>query len=201
VSFAIRTKPFPAGSLVLPGSHAGGGDAPSGYIAMILPNCSMPAVQITQQPEPIVAYRGQDAQLTAAATGEGMLRYTWRKGATELADGDLYAGAFTPQLTIRNVTWNSAGTYQLSVSDVWSAVDSVAVTVTVATPCDYDHDGDVDQEDFAHLQLCMGSAPGNPTCQDARLDGDNDVDADDFALFLACMYGPGVPVPPVCAQP
>jgi hypothetical protein len=67
--------------------------------------------------------------------------------------------------------------------------------------CDFDHDGDVDQQDFGHLQACI-AAPGvpqnDPACLDARLDADDDVDAGDVALFQRCMSGPNVPADPNC---
>lgn len=65
---------------------------------------------------------------------------------------------------------------------------------------DFDKDGDVDPDDFAHLQLCL-SGPGQPYesgCNDADLDADVDVDADDLAVFLPCMTGSGIPADPAC---
>jgi hypothetical protein len=68
---------------------------------------------------------------------------------------------------------------------------------------DFDHDGDVDQEDFGHLQVCL-SGPGvpqtDPTCQDAKLDNDSDVDPDDLAILLQCLSGSDVAVTPDCAN-
>jgi hypothetical protein len=70
---------------------------------------------------------------------------------------------------------------------------------------DFDHDGDVDQRDFGHLQTCFSGTfvPQNdPNCQDANLDkagSDNDVDSDDLAILLNCMSGPGVLAAPDCA--
>jgi hypothetical protein len=64
---------------------------------------------------------------------------------------------------------------------------------------DYDRDGDVDQEDFAALQLCYTGA-GDPSnlfdrahcgCFD-RVNPDNDVDGDDFGAFEHCATGPGI---------
>jgi hypothetical protein len=66
---------------------------------------------------------------------------------------------------------------------------------------DFDHDGDVDQADFGHLQTCFSGTfiPQNgPACQDALLDGDNDVDLGDFDLFMSCVTGPNVSADPVC---
>lgn len=75
----------------------------------------------------------------------------------------------------------------------------------ISQPCpargDFDFDGDVDQEDFGHLQACLsgqGIAQIDPVCLNARLDADLDVDADDVAIFLGCFSGPGQPPPPGC---
>ena len=59
-------------------------------------------------------------------------------------------------------------------------------------PGDFDFDGDVDQEDFSHLQACFSGSGQTyaPGCDDADLDFDDDVDGDDFDVFRACMAGP-----------
>ncbi len=58
-------------------------------------------------------------------------------------------------------------------------------------PGDFDLDNDVDQSDFAHLQICLsGSAlPYAPGCADADLDEDSHVDSSDFVIFLECLAG------------
>ncbi|MGQ9652083.1 MAG: phosphodiester glycosidase family protein [Phycisphaerae bacterium] len=66
---------------------------------------------------------------------------------------------------------------------------------------DYDDDTDVDQVDFAHLQLCLSGsqvAQTLPDCQDARLDNDSDVDGDDMTIFINCLSGSGIPADPGC---
>jgi len=68
---------------------------------------------------------------------------------------------------------------------------------------DFDHDGDVDQADFGHLQACIsgaGVATNDPACADARFDADGDIDRDEVALFLGCLSGPGLPADPDCAN-
>jgi hypothetical protein len=201
VSFNLFTHSFPAGSIVLSESNAGGGNGPSGYIPMLLPACTLPAVHFTLQPLSIVAYRGQPLTLSAAAAGEGLIRYQWRKGATDLADSAHFSGTLGPAMSINSVAFDDGGAYQVMVSDLWSAAASNVATVTVATPCDFDADGDVDQSDFSHLQLCLGAASSNQSCQDAHLDADAAVDLNDVALFVACMSGSGVPAAAQCRAP
>ncbi|MBP7936091.1 MAG: DUF2961 domain-containing protein [Phycisphaerae bacterium] len=67
---------------------------------------------------------------------------------------------------------------------------------------DFDQDGDVDSDDFAHLQLCL-SGRGQPYesgCDNADLDVDSDVDADDLAAFLPCVSGTDAPANPGCGS-
>jgi len=71
-----------------------------------------------------------------------------------------------------------------------------------AIVADYDHDCDVDQADFGHMQACV---TGNgqicpPDCRDADFDGDLDVDQQDVTLFQGCLSGPDVPADPYCAD-
>ena len=78
------------------------------------------------------------------------------------------------------------------------------VVVTELRPCDFDHDGDVDQSDFGHMQACLsgpGVAQTNPACADARLDSDTDVDWNDVGKFFRCRTAPGVPSDRSCLDP
>jgi arylsulfatase A-like enzyme len=67
---------------------------------------------------------------------------------------------------------------------------------------DYDHDCDVDQTDFGHVQSCVvGNAKFYAAgCEDADFDTDLDVDQQDVAAFLGCLSGPDVPADPQCAE-
>lgn len=69
-------------------------------------------------------------------------------------------------------------------------------------PCDHDHDGDVDQEDFGHFQTCLTGPIDvvyDQSCFDADFNGDRHVDRDDLTIFEACFSGPGVLEIPACA--
>lgn len=68
---------------------------------------------------------------------------------------------------------------------------------------DFDLDGDVDQEDFGHLQACLTGAvsePPLPGCADALLNGDAYVDQADLLIFLQCFNGPNNPPAPSCPE-
>ena len=77
----------------------------------------------------------------------------------------------------------------LIASPAWGAGYSCA-------PCDFDSDGDVDQEDFGHLQGCLSGAgvpQTDPNCIGADLDKDTDVDQEDLSGLRDCLSGPNVP--------
>jgi len=76
--------------------------------------------------------------------------------------------------------------------------------LTVGLPpgySDFDRDGDVDSDDFGHLQRCFsGLAPqSDPSCFDASLNDDGRVDSADLLIFDGCYSGPNVPAAAGCA--
>lgn len=102
-----------------------------------------------------------------------------------------------------------AGVHQLTAratDNLGATTTSPVVNITVIPPPpipgDFDHDGDVDQADFGHLQRCLTGTNGQLTvaCADASLDGDTDADATDVQIFLRCLTGEGLPGNPQCAQ-
>ena len=84
----------------------------------------------------------------------------------------------------------SSFAFEASVSN-GAGADTEDWPVEVLSRADFDRDGDVDQEDFGHFQVCL-SGSGEPHadgCDDADLGGDGDVDEADFNLFRPCMGG------------
>jgi hypothetical protein len=70
---------------------------------------------------------------------------------------------------------------------------------------DADGDGDVDQQDFAEFQRCLGSTSGLPEgshcqCFDQFPAGnpDGQIDVSDYVLFARCGSGPGIAADPAC---
>ncbi|MDM8006244.1 MAG: hypothetical protein QUV05_08880 [Phycisphaerae bacterium] len=94
----------------------------------------------------------------------------------------------------------------------WINLDSPTAYVSVASPdcrdpfADADGDGDVDQADFAVMQICVSGeltpAAAGCICYDRPQagfpHGDSDVDPDDLDAFEACVSGPGIPASPGC---
>ncbi len=69
------------------------------------------------------------------------------------------------------------------------------VTIRVVATGDFDFDDDVDQDDFGHLQACLGgTGVAIPQgCEDADLNRDHEVDQQDFTVFQSCLSGPNQP--------
>ena len=169
----------------------------SSYSAALLPPRS--ATIVTQQPEsqdnpPML--HGSDVAFTVAATGEGILSYRWQKDDNDLDDDGHFAGTTTSSLVIHHVSSHDNGSYRCCVTADCGTAYSTPALLKVITP-DFDSDGDVDMEDFGHLQACF-SGPAIPqtaqACFDARLDGDSDVDQGDVWLFQKCFAGANVAV-------
>jgi len=82
---------------------------------------------------------------------------------------------------------------------IWVAPFS-ALAQIASIPGDYDHDCDVDRDDYAALQSCA-SGPAIPfagDCDGADLDSDGDVDQSDFGIFQQRYSGTGHPAEPNC---
>lgn len=78
---------------------------------------------------------------------------------------------------------------------------TISVDLSVTTPrADFDGDGDVDQDDFGHLQVCLSTVAGQitPECVDANLNDDTSVNQTDLLTFLNCFSGPDRPIPLDC---
>jgi subtilisin family serine protease/outer membrane protein assembly factor BamB len=82
-------------------------------------------LRIVSAPQTQVAALGAPLTLAVVATGEGTLRYEWRK------DGAVIAGATGPALSIGEVTTATAGAYNVTVSDALGSVTSAPATITV----------------------------------------------------------------------
>lgn len=106
------------------------------------------------------------------------------------------------------VDWTEQTLTGIDLNDFMMTFEDATITILVIeqTPPvkpDFDRDGDVDQDDFGHLQVCLSGplVPQTaPACQNARLDADGDVDQNDWVIFSACVSGAGVRAEPTCSQ-
>lgn len=83
---------------------------------------------ITAQPASLSLNTGSNATFSVTATGEGALTYQWKK------DGVMIPGATGASYSIASVASGNAGSYSVSVSNSWGAIESTAATLTVTTP-------------------------------------------------------------------
>jgi hypothetical protein len=77
-----------------------------------------------------------------------------------------------------------------------------ATLLMLASPADFDLDGDVDTDDFDLFQFCASGpeVPFRTGCDAKDLDRDGDVDQRDFAVFQRCYSGENNPDDPNCAD-
>ena len=69
---------------------------------------------------------------------------------------------------------------------------TLAPAALAHAPADLDRDGDVDQEDFGHLQVCLTGYQvrlTDPACLDTDLDGDGYVSTSDVSIFVLYFNG------------
>lgn len=79
----------------------------------------------------------------------------------------------------------------------------LAQLIIGAVAPDFDHDTDVDQVDFGHLQACLTGSNvrlSDPNCADADLDRDSDVDKYDLNILNGCFSGSDVQAMINCAN-
>lgn len=89
-----------------------------------------PAPVIDTQPQSVVSFVGGVASFSVAATGSN-LAFQWKKGTTNLTDGNNIAGATSSSLSISNLQSGDAGSYSVVVSNEGGSTPSNAVTLTV----------------------------------------------------------------------
>ena len=155
------------------------------------------ATTITQSPSNLAVITGLTAQFSIAATGAGTLTYQWQKNSANVTNGGHYSGCTTATLTISSASDADEGNYRCVVTADCGSVTSNEAALVVnppGPPGDFDGDEDVDQEDYAVLQNCLGvtNPLQDPTCGPADLNVDNLINNTDVALFIGCMSGPDI---------
>lgn len=178
-----------------------------------LPAIQLSPTSITRSMAPGVPPPPPGDSFTIRNAGGGTMAYTIGDNASWLStmptSGEV-TGAEVDTIALVYDTANLAvGTYNavitVSSPTATNSPQTIAVTLDIRPPVylgDFDSDGDVDQQDFGHLQACITGfgVPASDECADAKLDGDIDIDQDDVQLFEACMNGPGNPPPATCIK-
>ena len=161
------------------------------------------AAYITQHPTDQTIVLGTHATFSIQAEGTAPLSYRWHRNGTPIGDFPPYSGAASPTLLITNAIDAHAGNYHCVVTNNYGATPSDPATLAFfPIVSDFDHDGDVDLEDFGYLQSCLGIIDvqvTHPACAAADLDGNGDVGPGDVTLFRNCLSGPEIPAEEPCA--
>ncbi|HSL16506.1 MAG TPA: immunoglobulin domain-containing protein [Methylomirabilota bacterium] len=93
-----------------------------------------PPPAVIRDPEPGRAAPGVSARLRIEAEGHPPLRYRWLRNGVELADGELWTGTDTPNLTVVAVDPKVEGIYRCEVSNDIGAVVSAPADLVIGTP-------------------------------------------------------------------
>ena len=89
---------------------------------------------ITGQPSPASVYQGSTATFTVVVSGPLPLTYRWQRGGTNLVDQGNISGSATSTLTLANVAFTDAASYDVVVTNLYGAATSAVVSLTVGTP-------------------------------------------------------------------
>ena len=90
----------------------------------------VPASIITQ-PSNQIASIGNTVVFSVGATGTEPLVYQWRKNGLALADGGRISGVTNQTFTISNIQMSDAGSYGVTVSNLWGVAASAEVSLVV----------------------------------------------------------------------
>lgn len=163
-------------------------------VIYLLPSTLQTATQVTISPD--------DSEFTVENAGAESLNYTITTDQPWLSvypESGSSSGEQDPIMVSYDVTDLLAGTYvgTITVDDPGAINNPKKVTVTLYVETvlpDLDGDGDVDLDDYAVVQSCLGPGgqPPTPGCEDADIDGDFDVDQQDVSRFRQCLSGKGV---------
>jgi len=92
------------------------------------------APSITGQPASQTVTTGSNVTFSVSANGSSTLVYQWFKNGSKLANGTGISGATTATLAMTSVTTNSAGSYTVTVTNLFGSATSAAATLAVQVP-------------------------------------------------------------------
>jgi len=152
-----------------------------------------------------------DDTFTIASGGPDSLNYTiesdasWLSMTPQSGDADDIGDPIAIEYTLAGLApGEHSATLTVISNEAYNSPQTIDVQVTI-TPSDkdFDRDGDVDLDDFAHIQACLTGkyvAQSDPACQNAKMDDDSDVDQADMDIFIGCLGGPRIPPTLDCAN-
>ena len=89
---------------------------------------------IVSQPEKLTVFAGSNAVFSVANAGSTPLAWQWRENNTNLANGSVYSGVNTSQLTALAVTTNSGANFSVVITNLYGSVTSSTAALTVVQP-------------------------------------------------------------------
>jgi len=102
----------------------------SAAVSLIVPD----QARITMQPQSLNLLVGANASFTVSAGGFPPPGYQWRYNQMNLADGGRISGVNGTNLTVTSVVTTDAGSYDVVVTNAYSAVTSMVATLGVYYP-------------------------------------------------------------------
>jgi probable HAF family extracellular repeat protein len=144
------------------------------FIVRGLPGCR-PAV--SDQPENSAACFSGEAHFSVTATGDGTLRFQWRKGAVAI-NTTINPSAATATLSLSGLVATDAGQFDCVITNACGATTTDPVSLTVCIG-DYNCDGGVDGQDVESFFLAWESGE---SAGDVNADGG--VDGQDVEFFF-----------------
>ncbi len=159
------------------------------------------ALAFTETPQDICREVDDTAVFTSAAVASPpeTISYYWKKGEVWLSDGGNISGAWSPTLTITNLTAGDAGEYSVfAMSSICNILSQPATLQVGNCPTECPNPGDMDGDtdyDLADLQLftvCFNANVNEqPDCVCANIVESNEyVDLEDWTALEAILTGP-----------
>lgn len=112
------------GSILASGAFTSFGGQTKYYLARLFGDGQLAPV-ISAQPAPVSATQGESFSVSVGAAGVGPLRFQWRRDGTNLV------GQTNSALPFTSASTNSSGNYSVVVTNVYGAITSSVVAVSV----------------------------------------------------------------------
>jgi len=147
--------------------------------ALLVVTCE--AIAFGTTPASIAALVGESVSIAVELSGTAPLELQWLRNDQPLADGAVYQGTQSSELTVASVALEEAGVFRLFAENDCGTAESESIELTVELPGDLNGDGNVNGADLGILLGFWG--PCGAVCL-GDIDGDGVVDGEDLGLLL-----------------
>lgn len=89
---------------------------------------------VSVQPASQTNLAGSSTAFLATTGGSTPQAYRWRRSGTNISNGSIYLGVTTTNLILTGITTNAGGNYTLVATNLFGAITSSVVTLTVVLP-------------------------------------------------------------------